>query len=260
MSKTTDPRRFGGTGRVFGEEASQKIFNSHVTVVGMGGVGSWAVEALVRSGVGHLTLIDGDTVAFNNTNRQLHALEGNYEIPKVEAMKQRCLLINPDCRIEAVQAFVTPESVTELITPESGAVIDCIDDLIGKATLLARAHSLGLLTVCAGGAGAKLNPANITQADIARATNDPLLGKLRTILRKEYGFPAGAVNGRSKLFGIQTVWCQGPVRQPGPDTLAAIGAAPGDCVGFGSFVAVTGSVGLRLASIVLNEIAGTINA
>lgn len=260
MSKTTDPRRFGGVGRVFGEEASQKIFNSHVTVVGMGGVGSWAVEALVRSGVGHLTLIDGDTVAFNNTNRQLHALEGNYEIPKVEAMKQRCLLINPDCCIEAVQAFVTPESVAELITPESGAVIDCIDDLIGKATLLARARSLGLLTVCAGGAGAKLNPADITQADLARATNDPLLGKLRTILRKEYGFPAGAVNGRSKLFGIQTVWCRGPVRQPGPATLAAIGAAPGDRVGFGSFVAVTGSVGLRLASIVLNEIAGTINA
>ena len=110
MSVTTDPRRFGGVGRLFGEEGARRLAGAHVAVVGLGGVGSWVVEALVRTSVGRITLIDGDDVALSNTNRQLPAFEGAYGRAKAEVLRERCLLINPDCRIEVKTVFVTPEN------------------------------------------------------------------------------------------------------------------------------------------------------
>ncbi|MFU0841893.1 MAG: ThiF domain-containing protein [Burkholderia sp.] len=256
MGTTKDPRRFGGIGRVFGEENARRIFASHVTVVGMGGVGSWAVEALARSGVGRLTLIDGDRTEVSNTNRQLHALEGNYGRPKAEAMKERCLLINPQARIDAKVDFVTAENIEGLIPSESDWVIDCIDDLRGKAELIAWAKARGILIACAGGAAARTDPGQVTVSDLARAKGDPLLGKVRTLLRREHGFPAGSANGRSKLFGVPAVYSTEPLRQPGPDSIEAAGAAPGARIGVGAFAPVTATAGLRLAALVLNDLAG----
>ncbi len=259
MSVTTDPRRFGGVGRLFGEEGARRLASAHVVVVGLGGVGSWAVEALVRTFVGRITLIDGDDVALSNTNRQLPAFEGAYGRAKAEVLKERCLLINPECRVDVRKAFVTPENAADVIPTDCDWLIDCIDDLKGKAALHAAARRMGVRTVCAGGAGARTDASYIEVADLARVKGDPLLGKLRTILRKEYGFPAGAADGRSKLFGIPAVYSTEPLRQPGADSLEAIGADPGTRIGFGSCVAVTGSAGLRLAGIVINEIVGSKN-
>ena len=246
MSVTTDPRRFGGVGRLFGEEGARRLAGAHVAVVGLGGVGSWVVEALVRTSVGRITLIDGDDVALSNTNRQLPAFEGAYGRAKAEVLRERCLL-------------VTPENAAQVIPSDCDWLVDCIDDLKGKAALHAAARGMGVRTVCAGGAGARIDPSRIEVSDLARVKGDPLLGKLRTFLRKEYGFPAGSADGRSTLFGIPAVYSTEPLRQPGADSLEAIGAEPGSRIGFGSFVSVTGSAGLRLAGIVINDIAGAQN-
>ena len=253
MSVTTDPRRFGGVGRLFGEEGARRLAGAHVAV------GSWVVEALVRTSVGRITLIDGDDVALSNTNRQLPAFEGAYGRAKAEVLRERCLLINPDCRIEVKTVFVTPENAAQVIPSDCDWLVDCIDDLKGKAALHAAARGMGVRTVCAGGAGARIDPSRIEVSDLARVKGDPLLGKLRTFLRKEYGFPAGSADGRSTLFGIPAVYSTEPLRQPGADSLEAIGAEPGSRIGFGSFVSVTGSAGLRLAGIVINDIAGAQN-
>ncbi len=255
MSVTTDERRFGGVGRLFGEEAARRIRDAHVAVVGLGGVGSWCVEALVRTGVGRLTLIDGDISAVSNTNRQLHAMDGNYGRAKADCLKERALLINPDCRIEVVKTFVTSENAAEILPDRVDWVVDCIDDLRAKASLIATAQAKGYSVVVSGGAGAKTDPSRIIQCDLAHAKGDPLIGKLRTDLRKNFGFPRGSANGKSKPFGVTVVFSDEPVRQPGADSLAAIGAAEDDRIGFGSACFVTGSVGLRLAAVVLNNLA-----
>lgn len=255
MSVTTDERRFGGIGRLYGEDAAARIRAAHVVVVGLGGVGSWCVEALTRTGVGHLTFIDGDTSALSNTNRQLHAMDGNYGRPKAECLRERCLLINPDCRIDIVNSFVTSDNASDILPEDADWVVDCIDDLRAKASLIAAARMKGFNIVVSGGAGAKIDPSRIIECDLAHAKGDPLIGKLRTDLRKEFGFPRGSANGKSKPFGIRVVYSDEPVRQPGQDSLKAIGAAEGDRIGFGSASVVTGSVGLRLASVVLNNLA-----
>lgn len=259
MSVTVDERRFGGVGRLFGEAGAERLRSSHVVVIGLGGVGSWAVEGLVRTNVGRLTLIDGDTVALSNTNRQLPAFEGAYGRSKADVLRERCLLINPECRVNVCRAFVTPDNVEEMLPRDADWIIDCIDDLKGKAALHAAARRLGIRTVCAGGAGARRDPSKIEVSDLARVKGDPLLGKLRTILRKEYGFPAGSADGRSTLFDIPSVYSTEPLRQPGEDSLAAVGAAPGSRIGFGAFVAVTGTAGLRLAGIVIDDIVASAN-
>lgn len=254
MSRTMDPRRMGGVARLFGEEGARRLADAHVTVVGLGGVGSWAVEALVRSGVGRLTLIDGDTVDASNTNRQLPALDPEYGRPKAEVLAQRCRRINPDCEVTAVVSFVTPENAATLV-PVSDRVLDCIDDLRAKAALCAAMHERGQAMVVAGGAGGKVDPSFVTTDDLARAKGDALTAKLRTILRKEYGFPKGSADGRSVRFGIPCVYSPEPLRQPDAENIQAIGAAPSARIGFGSSVAVTATVGLRAASLVVNAIA-----
>lgn len=259
MSVTTDERRFGGIGRLFGEAVGAQLQGSHVVVIGLGGVGSWAVEGLVRSGIGRLTLIDGDTVALSNTNRQLPALEGGYGRAKADVLYERCKAIHPDCQIEVKKVFVTPDNVHEVLPKDAQWIVDCIDDIKGKAAIHAEARRLGIRTVCAGGAGARTDPSRIEVSDLARVKGDPLLGKLRTILRKEYGFPVGSANGKSQLFNIPAVYSNEPLRQPGADSLAVVGAKPGERIGLGAFVAVTGTAGLRLASIVINDIAASID-
>ncbi len=253
MASTTDPRRLGGVGRLYGEDGALVLKNAHVVVVGMGGVGSWAVEALARTGVGHLTLIDGDTVALSNTNRQLHAHDGNYDRFKVDAMKDRVALINPDCEVDVIPEFVSAETLPSQIPLEAHYVIDAIDDLRGKTALVAYCHANHLPVVVSGGAAARIDPSKLMSADLSQVKGDPLLAKLRTFLRKNHGFPAGSKDPKkTRKFGIVAVFSDEPLKQPGLDTLNALGEAPTARVGFGSGMVVTASCGLQLAAIVLN--------
>ena len=254
MSYTTDPRRLGGVARLYGEEGAERLARSHVVVVGTGGVGSWAAEALARTGVGRLTIIDGDKSALSNTNRQLHAMDGNYGQYKVELLKARFALINPELEVSAITAFVTAENAERLLPKDADWVVDCIDDLKGKTVLVATAKRLGCKVVVSGGAGGKRRPSELVEEDLARIKGDPLAAKLRTNLRRDYGFPAGSASGKAKKFGILAVTSAEAVKQPDAENLAAVGARSGERIGFGSGIVVTGSVGLRLAAIVINDI------
>lgn len=252
MSVTSDERRLGGVGRLYGEAVAEQFARTHVVVVGLGGVGSWVVEALARTGIGQFTLIDGDTVDLSNTNRQLPAMDGNYGRYKAEVVSQRITQINPQAVVQICCEFVTTDNVAELLPGGADWVVDCIDDIPAKTALIARAVGLGKGVVTSGGAGARLYPERICQQDLARVKGDPLLGKVRTNLRRDYGFARGSADGRSKLFGVTAVYSDEPLRQPGADSCLAIGADPQARIGFGSSAVVTGSVGLRLASVVLN--------
>lgn len=255
MSRTSDPRRLGGVARLYGECGAEKLQSSHVMVVGLGGVGSWVVEALARTGVGRLTLVDGDDVALSNTNRQLHALEGSYGKSKASVMRERVLQINPDAEVEIVGEFVSEENAENVLSCRPDWIVDCIDSINAKAALIAAAKRQGIAVAVSGGAGGKLRPECIETADLSRSQGDPLLAKTRTILRKKYGFPKGELKaGSSRKFGIPAVFSTEPLRQPTLENKDAIGAAHAEMIGFGSGVVVTASVGLRLAALVVNSI------
>ncbi len=257
MASTSDPRRFGGLARLYSEEGARRLSDAHVMVVGLGGVGSWAAEALVRSGIGHVTLVDGDTVALSNTNRQLPALEGNYGRYKAEVLRERALLINPDVDINIRTEFITKENVDSFIPKNVNWVLDCIDDVNAKTALVAAARRAGVNIAVSGGAAARRDPFRLRCADLARVKGDPLLAKLRTNLRKEHGFPRGKMEAnRSAKFNIPAIYSDEPLHQPKAENCAAIGVSPDVRIGFGSAVMVTGSVGLRLAAIAVNDILG----
>lgn len=257
MITTIDPRRFGGVARVYGEEGARRLAAAHVVVVGLGGVGSWAAEAVVRSGVGRVTLIDGDAVALSNTNRQLPALDGNYGRPKAEVLRERFLLINPECCIRTVVDFVTEENAEAILPRDADWALDCIDDLRGKTALVVAASRMGIPIVVSGGAGGKREPGRIVVEDLARVKGDPLAAKLRANLRKRFGFPAGspAAGKPAKKFGIPAVVSDEPVRQPDAENAAAAGAEPGARIGFGAAMVVTATAGLRAASVAIDAIA-----
>ena len=174
MSYTTDPRRLGGVARLYGEKGAERLARSHVVVVGTGGVGSWAAEALARTGVGRLTLIDGDKSALSNTNRQLHAMDGNYGQYKVELLKARFALINPELEVSAITAFVTAENAERLLPKDADWVVDCIDDLKGKTVLVATAKRLGCKVV----------------VSAAPAANAVRVNSLKRILRASRAIPS----------------------------------------------------------------------
>ena len=182
-------RRFGGISRLYGPAALQRFAQAHVCVVGVGGVGSWAVEALARSGIGRLTLIDLDNVAESNTNRQLHALTDNFGLPKVTALHRRILQINPACTVHEIEDFVDAENVGTLFAEPFDFVIDAIDQVRVKAAMAAHFVAQKQAFVVSGGAGGQRDPALIRRADLARTTHDPLLSNLRYTLRRRYGFP-----------------------------------------------------------------------
>ena len=149
---TEDPR-FGGIARLYGREGLERLAAAHVAVVGIGGVGSWAAEALARSGVGEISLFDLDDVCITNTNRQVHALQGAVGRAKVEVMAERIHAINPACRVHAVADFVTRDNLAELITLQLDMVIDCIDSVAAKAALIAWCKRRKIAIVTTGGAG-----------------------------------------------------------------------------------------------------------
>jgi tRNA A37 threonylcarbamoyladenosine dehydratase len=242
-------RRFGGLERLYGMEGAAAIRRTHVAVVGIGGVGSWAAEALARSGVGALTLIDLDHVAESNINRQIHALESTLGQAKVLAMRERIAQIHPRCRVEAVEEFVEPENWPQLLPAGVDAVIDACDELKAKTAMAAWARERKVLFISCGAAGGKRLAHKVDVDDLAATTHDPLLAQLRYRLRKFHGAPR-----EGKRIGIACVFSREAVAPPDP-SCAIEGDGSLNCHGYGSVVSVTATFGQCAAGWVLDRIA-----
>ncbi|MFU2488201.1 ThiF family adenylyltransferase [Thauera sp. WH-1] len=253
MQAEVDPaRRFGGLDRLYGTGSVAALHAAHACVIGIGGVGSWVVEALARSGVGRLTLIDLDHVAESNINRQAHALDDTLGMAKVRAMAARVAAINPLCVLTEVEDFLTPENAETLLQGYD-VVVDAIDNVRAKVAIAAVCRRRRIPLVTAGGAGGKTDPARICIDDLARTLQDPLLSKVRARLRKEHGFSRDP----KKKFGIEAVFSTEPLRYPAVQACdAPRNAAPQGlaCAGYGSSMAVTASVGLFCAARALDHL------
>ncbi|MGF1547549.1 MAG: tRNA cyclic N6-threonylcarbamoyladenosine(37) synthase TcdA [Thiotrichales bacterium] len=252
-------RRFGGVARVYGDAGLARFARAEVAVVGVGGVGSWAVEALARSGIGGLTLIDLDHVCESNVNRQLPALDGNFGKAKTAVLAERVRAINPDCRVRCVEDFLTPENQAGLLESGFDWVVDCIDNARTKAALIyhCRRNKLKLVTV--GGAGGMTDPTRIRVADLGRAIHDPLLAKTRRLLRQDYG----VARDPKKRFDVACVFSEEqPVFADGAGGLGerppAAGAALSCAGGLGSAVCVTAPFGFVAAAHVLRKLAASV--
>lgn len=241
-------RRFGGLERLYGTAGAQRIRAAHVAVIGIGGVGSWAVEALVRSGVGRLTLIDLDHVAESNINRQIHAIESTLGQAKVQAMRERIAQINPDCEVQCIEEFVEPGNWPGLLPAGVDAVIDACDQVRAKTAMAAWALRNKTLFITVGAAGGKRLAHKVDIEDLSKTTHDPLLAQLRYRLRREHG---AARDG--KKIGIACVFSRESVSQP--DASCAVeGDGTLNCSGYGSQVSVTATFGQCAAGWVMNEI------
>ncbi len=234
--------------RLYGNEGASRIRRAHVAVVGIGGVGSWTVEALARSGVGHLTLIDMDHVAESNVNRQIHAVTATLGMAKVEAMKDRVWQINPRCHVNTVDEFVTPQNWATLLPAGVDAVIDACDQVSAKTAMAAWALFTKSTFVSVGAAGGKRFAHCVDIADLSAVTHDPLLAQLRNRLRKEHSAPR-----EGKKMGINCVFSREAVRRP-DDSCVVSGDGTLNCHGYGSVVSVTATFGQCAAGWVLEKI------
>ncbi len=256
-------RRFGGLARLYGSAGAACIRTAHVVVVGIGGVGSWAVEALARSGVGRLTLIDLDHVSESNINRQIHALDTTLGQAKVQAMRERIALINPGCEVHCIEDFVEPGNWPALLVEGArvDAVIDACDQVQAKIVLAAwaRADKAGPAFISVGAAGGKRLAHLVAVDDLSAVTHDPLLAQLRYRLRKHHGAPRPLMNKSGSKMGVVCVYSKESVQGPQQDTAEACDAPTGDgslnCSGYGSLVSVTATFGLCAAGWVLNAVA-----
>lgn len=255
-------RRFGGLERLYGVAGAARIRNAHVLVVGIGGVGSWAVEALARSGVGRLTMIDLDHVSESNINRQIHALDATVGQAKVEAMRDRIAQINPGCKVQAIDDFVEPGNWTSLLDAALAAngpvtaVIDACDQVKAKVAMAAWARASSSSSraafVTVGAAGGKREAHKVDIDDLSLVTHDPLLAQLRQRLRKEHGAPR-----EGRKIGIACVFSRESVAPP--DASCAIeGDGSLNCHGYGSVVSVTATFGQCAAGWVLDQIASNV--
>lgn len=258
-------RRFSSLSRLYGPDAPRRFQDAHIAVAGLGGVGSWTVEALARCGIGALTLIDLDHIAESNVNRQIHALTDTVGQSKVDAMAERVLGINPACRLTRVDDFVSPENVGEVLPGPYTVIIDCTDQAAAKIAMILHARALGVPMLLCGGAGGKTDPLALRAGDLSAAVNDALLSKLRNKLRREHGFPrASDKNGKAlkrvPKMGVHALWFDQPAILPDEWTRAgemeddmgvsAQAAAPQglSCAGYGSVVTVTAAMGMAAAN------------
>lgn len=247
--------RFGGIRRLFGASGQERLRQAHVCVVGIGGVGSWAVEALARTGVGAITLVDLDDVCISNVNRQLHAVTGEFGKPKVEVMAQRVLAVNPDCQIHARYSLFTKTTADEILATRYDGLLDAIDSPSLKALLIARGREGGVPVVTTGGAGGRRDPTALRVEDMARTTHDALLQATRKVLRAEFGFPRG-----EKKFGVPCVYSPEAPVFPAKDGSVCERPDPGnnlrlDCrSGYGTACFVTGAFGFAAAAQVVKLI------
>ncbi len=242
-------RRFGGLERLYGVAGAAQQRAAHVAVVGIGGVGSWAVEALARSGVGALTLIDLDHVSESNINRQIHATDATVGQAKVLAMRDRIAQINPACKVTCIEEFVAPGNWPHILPPGIDAVIDACDQTPAKLAMAAWARATGARFITVGAAGGKRLAHKVDLDDLAQATHDPLLALLRNRLRAHHGAPR-----EGKKIGIPCVFSREAVAPP--DASCDVdGDGSLNCHGYGSVVAVTASFGQCAAGWVLDQLA-----
>jgi tRNA threonylcarbamoyladenosine dehydratase len=282
MTEVDVERRFSGVSRLYGETGLAKLQAAHIVVVGIGGVGSWAAEALARNAVGVITLVDLDNIAESNVNRQIHALDDNFGKAKITAMRERILQINPNCKVREIEDFVTVNNASKMLDFHFDVLVDCIDDAAAKAVLAAMCKSVQSPIIMSGSAGGRLDPTRIKVADLSAVTNDKLLAKVRNILRRDYHFSKASNAKKSAKFNVACVYSDEPVLTPNDaenevcaleknknidnDTLqASIYEAAGDaktpraitginCAGYGSSVCVTAPMGFAAAQLAINLI------
>lgn len=249
-------QRFSGIQRLYGKDSLNRFRGARVAVVGIGGVGTWAVEALARSGIGQITLIDLDEVCVSNVNRQLHALDGDIGRPKVEAMATRVRAINPECKVEAVQEFFTESNAESLLARGFDVVLDAIDNVPNKCFLIARSRQKGIPIVTTGGAGGRRDATQIRVTDLAQTTHDGLLQSVRKKLREEHNFPR-----EPKVpFGVDCVFSSEPQVFPQRDGSVCLEREAGSELrlncdsGYGTATFVTGTFGFVAAAQVLRKL------
>jgi tRNA A37 threonylcarbamoyladenosine dehydratase len=252
-------RRFGGIARLYGAHALTRFRTAHVCVVGVGGVGSWIVEALARSAIGQLTLIDLDNVAESNINRQIQALSSTVGMAKITALAERIAQINPFCKVNQIEEFVEPDNLEQMLGAGNyDYLIDATDSVQAKAAMLAwaRRHNMPVITI--GSAGGKTDAAQISVRDLAKTEQEPLLKKVRKIMRAQYGFP----RGEKTKFHIDAVFSMEPLKLPETGEVCAVdgddrsGGVTGlNCAGFGSAMVVTATFGMVAAGHALRRLA-----
>ncbi|UTV28247.1 tRNA cyclic N6-threonylcarbamoyladenosine(37) synthase TcdA [Photobacterium atrarenae] len=248
-------QRFGGTRRLYGNSEVEILRAAHVCVIGIGGVGSWAAEALARTGVGELTLIDMDDVCVTNINRQIHAMSGTVGQSKIEVMAERIRLINPECQINLIDDFITPENIAEYIDSRYDYVLDAIDSVKPKAALLAYCKRNKIKVITTGGAGGQTDPTQIQIADLTKTIQDPLAAKIRNMLRRFHNF------SKTRKFGIECVYSTEQLKYPQADgsvcnvKATAEGPKRMDCAsGFGAATMVTATFGFVAASRIVQKL------
>jgi tRNA A37 threonylcarbamoyladenosine dehydratase len=250
--------RFGGIARLYGRAGLERLRAAHVCIIGVGGVGSWVVEALARSGIGALSLVDLDDVCVTNVNRQLPALDGQIGRPKIEVLAERVRLIQPECRVEPLPDFFTAANAADLLAPRYDFVVDAIDKMTNKCVLIAGCRERALPVLTVGGAGGKRDGTAVRVADLAHTEQDELLRQVRRKLRRDFGFP----RDRRQEFGVRCVYSPEKPLFPWSDGTCSTAPEPGgesltlDCAtGFGTASFVTGAFGLAAAGEVVRRIA-----
>ncbi len=245
-------RRFGGVSRIYGPEGLRRLQGSRVAVVGLGGVGSWTVEALARSGVGALTLIDLDHVSESNINRQSHALDSTQGAAKAVVMARRVLDINPSCVVDAIEDFVDADNAARYLPAgRFGYVVDAIDHVRAKTALIAHCDDQRIPLVTIGGAGGRTDASRVKVGDLAHTLHEPMLAKVRKNLRTHHGF---ARNPKTP-FGIAAVFSDQPLRGPLADPVEHQEGLGLNCAGYGSLVSVTAVFGFVAAGLVIERLA-----
>ncbi|MCC6073184.1 tRNA cyclic N6-threonylcarbamoyladenosine(37) synthase TcdA [Massilia sp. GCM10020059] len=255
-------RRFGGIARLYGDAALERFRATHVCVIGVGGVGSWIVEALARSAIGQLTLIDLDNVAESNINRQIQALSGTIGQAKIGALAERIAQINPFCRVNLVEDFIEPDNLEHMVGGRGyDFLIDAIDSVKSKAAVIAycRDHAIPMITI--GSAGGKIDPTRIDIRDLSKTEQEPLLKMVRKRLRSQYGFPRSL----KTKFNIDAVFSMEPLAMPAEGGACdidegAAGITGLNCAGFGSSMVVTATFGMVAAGHLLRKLAADANA
>lgn len=254
-----DKQRFGGVARLYGEQATTDICALHIAVIGIGGVGSWSAEALARTGVGQITLIDLDDICVTNTNRQIHALNDTVGQSKVDVMAARINQINPACQVNVIEDFVTPDTVMEYLAGNYHGVIEATDSIKAKASIIYYCKRNKIPVVTVGGAGGQIDPTQITCGDLAKTIQDPLAARLRNELRRNYGFSKNP----KRRFGVECIYSTEQLRYPQPDGSVCHnksltdGSTRLDCTsGFGASVMVTASFGMFAAARLINKLTG----
>lgn len=256
-------RRFGGVDRLYGAGSVHALSHAHVMVAGIGGVGTWCVEALARNALGRLTLIDLDHIAESNINRQLHALNSTLGQSKTVAMAERVQQINPGCELQCIDDFVEPDNIASLLASSPTVFIDCTDQVQAKIAIILHTQQARIPLVLCGGAGGKTDPLSLRSGDLSLAKHDALLNRIRTQLRKQHGFArASDAQGRAlkrvPRMGVQALWFEQETRLPETWSAGRDGGLQGlACAGYGSGVTITASMGMlaadRAVKIILHQ-------